>query len=54
MEQNNFQWTDELVKEFVRTIFNRQEHNYLPFAINEFKLVKNQSFDDGIKTKTNE
>lgn len=38
--QDTFTWTDELVKEFVRINFNRQDHNYLPHAIKEFKQSK--------------
>ena len=41
VENKTFEWTDELVKEFVRENFNRQDHNYLPFAIKDFKQLKN-------------
>jgi hypothetical protein len=37
---DKFNWTDELVKDFVRTIFNRDPHNYLPYEIEAFKKSK--------------
>jgi hypothetical protein len=40
MSEEKFEWNDELVKEFIRTNFNRQEHNYLPHAIKDFKKSK--------------
>lgn len=41
----DFEWNDELVKEFVRNNFNRQEHNYLPFAMRLFKCSKQKPLE---------
>lgn len=37
---NEFIWNDDLVKEFIRETFNREPHNYLPMAIQQFKKSK--------------
>jgi len=57
--ENKFEWTDELVKDFVRENFNCNELNYLPHAIWQFKNRKQQntiqkdweiiSVEDGVK-----
>ena len=41
--ENKFEWTDELVKDFVRENFNHNELNYLPHAIWQFKKSKQQN-----------
>ena len=41
--KNKFEWTDELVKDFVRENFNHNELNYLPHAIWQFKKSKQQN-----------
>lgn len=47
MEQNNFVWTDENVKEYLRSITSVEGNDYWQQEINKFKASKQQSVSNG-------